>query len=382
MNTPDPFGRASDTHSKDIRELMEDGISIPGIRAHLAPMNIREHTLIKDNLFFSLSSNLLTCILNVIPESKFSPDLLSLENIAAAVSAPVIGYWNERPLSSEWLAPSPLLQPELLDWDKLNWPDEFRQSLRENLPELGTALAAARRPAVGYLGWLLTNRTFIQEHDTLLMRHALFIRASGIPKMGTIGPAVPADVSAKLNLEAPSAGQSEVLEEFELFYIRWRLQDLHGPYVPNPLMMHLPVRHLPSVLGHMKEAGKAFYLPDIYPVPDRDELTALIDSQLRPPSKAVAPSNEATPNHLAEWHEIVAATQVAKNQIDRYARIYRLQHYVRALYSRHSFSLRNAKTKLHAAFAAYFKVDADTIKADMALISTRLGSDWEREKRL
>ena len=87
------------------------------------------------------------------------------------------------------------------------------------------------------------------------------------------------------------------------------------------------------------------------PVPDRDTLRDMI---------AAATNAAHVPNHLQEWHQIVQATNSAKNRIPRFARLFRLQHYWTVLHKRWGPRLDGRIEKLQFAFAAWLMPDEKT----------------------
>lgn len=209
----------------------------------------------------------------------------------------------------------------------------------------------------------MTNRAFREEHHQIFQDWADEVARHGIPNMGPVvrdAQAIPA-----VQLAEEKTGR--FLQDFEQFFIRWRLEGMPAPLVPQPMGVHLPVTDLRPVLGHMRQGGTTFYIPDICPVPSRDELRKILEEALRQPN---------APDYLAEWFEIVHSDNVAKNQILRFARIFELQHYLRALYARHGATLKRKKSALVLALSEYLGVSDDTIERDLKFIADRLGPDW------
>lgn len=357
-------------------DLPQLGEEISGFAPVAAPESCRDHPLVAGKLFYALPPDLLDRVLRFIPEEKFDPQLFVLERAMTHVcSPPTIGFWNGRMLQSHRLAPlPPLTTMDLSGMEQLGWSKEFQLGLKANLAQADVKLRSAQSLLAGYLGWLLTEKTFLEEHDALLGRHADFIRGNGLPQMATVGRAMASSSLKQLGFGADDDRASDAFDQFEKFYVRWRLQGLDGPYAPNPLTPQLPVYHFPGLFGHMREGGQTFYLPDIYPVPSRDELRQLIEENLRP--------SHALPGHLTSWQGLVSADRSERNQIQRYARLYPLQHAVRILYARHGSALKRSKGQLQAALGEHFGVSADAIKDDMALIAERLGSGWEEAPRV
>ena len=54
-----------------------------------------------------------------------------------------------------------------------------------------------------------------------------------------------------------------------------------GALRAGPMGAYLPVADLRPVLGHMRQGGTTFYIPDICPIPSRDKLRERIEETLR-----------------------------------------------------------------------------------------------------
>jgi hypothetical protein len=170
----------------------------------------------------------------------------------------------------------------------------------------------------------------------------------------------------------PGVGHAEgeleqFVREFEEFFVRWRLDGMPAPWVPQPMGAHVPVCDLRPVLGHMRHGGTTVYIPDICPLPTQEELRKMLEDAVR---------NREAPDYLAEWFGIIPAGNAAKNQIARYGRVFEVQHYMRALYARHGTALHRKKSSLILALAEFFDVSDDSIQRDLSLIDQRLGPEW------
>ena len=174
------------------------------------------------------------------------------------------------------------------------------------------------------------------------------------------------DAQAVPDAQLAQGRLEQYVRAFEEFFIRWRLEGMPAPFVPQPMGPYLPVVDLRPVLGHMRQGGTTFYIPDICTVPSRDKLRELLEEALR---------DRSGPDHLAEWFGIVQSDNAAKNQIPRYARIFEVQHYLRALYARHPAALERKKSALIVAISGYLGVSDDTIERDLSFIADRLGPD-------
>lgn len=209
----------------------------------------------------------------------------------------------------------------------------------------------------------MTNPLFLDEHRGLFQQWAGEVDQQGIPQMGPVVQ----DAKAIPGAQLAQGLLDRYVRSFEEFFIRWRLDGMSAPFAPQPLGVHLPVVDLRPVLGHMRQGGTTFYIPDICSVPSRDKLREILEEALR---------DRNSPDHLREWFEMVHSDNVAKNQIPRYGRIFEIQHYMRALHTRHSVALERKKSAVIVAIATYLKVSDDTVERDLALIADRLGPNW------
>ena len=119
---------------------------------------------------------------------------------------------------------------------------------------------------------------------------------------------------------------------------------------------------------HAQTSGSLLYIPDIAPLPDRDELRILTENVVRQTIKHEA--------HLAEWFRFVRATNLGRKNLKTYADAYLVQHYVRVLYSRHRQSLARQKTKVLATIGLSLGLSSDHLRLTKELVQKRLGKDW------
>jgi hypothetical protein len=122
------------------------------------------------------------------------------------------------------------------------------------------------------------------------------------------------------------------------------------------------------------------FMPTIFPLPGRKMLREMLEDAIR---------NQPAPTHLREWIDLVSSDSQAKKTLDRYGRLFVLQHFWRVLYSRHAGALDRCKHKVRLAFASYLFPNAargslhaksESIQKDLNLLSAaRGGSDWYRQ---
>lgn len=331
------------------------------------PPPFRGHPLLTSNAapYFTLPGELLRRVVARVGEDRFDADLLKMERTlsdACGDHSSQIGFWRGQPITFLLLRPNSDLTSDFFVQGMTQWGKTAAKA-REILTLVEERLDWTAKVRRGYCGWLMTNRAFLEEHRRVLQDWAEEVAYSGIPGMGP----VVRDAQAVPGAQRAEGDLSAFLRDFEAFFIRWRLEGMPAPLVPQPMGVHLPVADLRPVLGHMRQGGTTFYIPDIWPVPSRDKLRDILEEALR---------NRDAPDHLKEWFEIVHSDNVAKNKITRFARIFELQHYLRALYARHAAALERKTPAIMTAISEYLGVSDDTIERDWASIADRLGPDW------
>jgi hypothetical protein len=330
------------------------------------PCEYRGHALLQGVPFFTFPRALFEQLVREVGEGRFDRALLDMEYALSDVCGDHtknIGFWGGK-----------LVECQLLRTLEVSFSNEFLEdyaaSLGKSVEEFRLELAVGDgrfqwmvRVRRAYAGWLMSNREFLAEHRDLFERRSDEVARNGVPQMGPV--VLNASTIPEKSVAEPGTG--DFLTDFERFFMRWRLDSMPAPFVPNPLAVRIPVLDLRPILGHMREAGMSFYFPDIYPVPSRDELRQMIEDALR---------GGESPEHLAEWIEIVRADTTPRNQLDRFARVFEVQHYLRALYGRHSNGLHRKKSALMRALSEFLRVSEDTIEGDLQFLERRLGKGW------
>jgi len=108
-------------------------------------------------------------------------------------------------------------------------------------------------------------------------------------------------------------------------------------------------------------------LPETMAIPSREQLRGLLVDSLH---------RGADSQHLDEWLHIIRATNPARTQMDRFARLFEIQHYWRILHARHEAALNGNTGKIEAALGQVFDISTETIHADLIKIRDRLGGAW------
>jgi hypothetical protein len=308
-------------------------------------------------------------------ESTFDEDLLRLEYALSEVCGDhtrIVGFWVGAPIHYDRLRVRPVSYGTALG----EYAEQFgkkAEQLGKKKARLEYALKTAEESlswmanvSRGYLGWLLTNRDFLDEHYALFDKWKEEVRTQGIP---TLGPLLAQAMDWPGAERAVDDRHRGFIEDFEALFHRWRLNSLTAPFLPVPLAPQM-TGHLPaSILRQLSGAGAFWFIPDIFPVPSRDQIRQLLDDSLRGGQK---------PEHLKEWTAMIRKDNTAKNQIARFARIFELQHFWRLFHQRHAEALYRKVGKLKEAFASFLECDHETIRKDLLSIGKRLGRDWAR----
>jgi len=223
-------------------------------------------------------------------------------------------------------------------------------------------MSALWTTARGYLGWLLTNPTFLDEHDALINEHVSVI--------GSWGTAAFAQPLPPPHFDSASTSEQAAFRvadaRFVPFFNRWRLLGLAAPYLPVPMQPQFAGSLPETMLGRYSAVGGLFVIPDTFPVPSRDEFRGLLDDAL----------HGSPPDHLDGWMQIVGAGNTGRQTIPKYARIFVLQHFWRVLHHRHATALRRQVRRLEHVFGHFLQAGAQSIRQDLAEIRGRLGPNW------
>ena len=225
-----------------------------------------------------------------------------------------------------------------------------------------------QRCAPRLAGWLALNPQFVQDQHAFFQAHLQDARQFGLE-----GPSpLPTDPPATAG--TPHARYVLFANDRDRHLRHWQLQGLAGPYLPVTPGIQTPVL-TPQLT--QSQLGMSIFIPNVFPLPDRDQLRQLIEHAMGRP---------AAPAHLQEWMSLVSADTVSKSQISRYGRVFILQHYWRVLFSRHAAALEGSVGKVKRAFASFLfprdegaRLDArvDTVHKDLGeLAAARGGADW------
>ena len=325
------------------------------------PDRYRQDPRIARQLYYMIPQTLWDHVLKEVGESRFSQEDQERETAlseALQQGQRGVGFWDRQLITF----------PRLMEFHPIPSAEEVQQAeifpgltttqLQRTLQKLSDRTETLTDSVKGYLGWLTTSRLFHDEQDALIERTHEVIIPHGFPHP------FPRTSGESLPFQAEPASWGE---EWSSFYHRWRLQFLEAPGLPWPIEPQLP-RLGPD--AHQQEANALnALLPDTIPMGGTGLMAEILEERRQHASDNA---------HLTEWLEIVSQRNPAKNQIDRYARLFRLQHFWRALHLRYPNELDRNKARMRQAFANWFQVSDDTIKQDLRLIHDRLGAGWDQ----
>lgn len=306
-------------------------------------IDLDSHSFVSERFFHVVPVDLWDAILRQVGKTKFDTERLMVELLisreasqsnSAVARARKSWIWFDM-LSGASASTTTMLRVHS-DTDTSPYVKPFSTSLLYSP-------VRAQRIFKGYLGWLLTNPQFIEEHDDLYSEYAAILSKWGSePKRLPLSETLFGVVSGRDPYQDPR--WNDFSQERNDFYFRWRLTEMRGPYLPIPLGSHTNLTVPVSYFLWSERMTGLYFLPDIVPMPSREEFRLSVNESRRRIDDA---------DQLREWKRIIAGDNQGKNQIDRFARVFKLQHYWRILGDRHETALRKSTSKLEAAFASY-----------------------------
>ena len=335
------------------------------LKSTSVPVKWQQHLLIRGQTFYTLPLPLLKGLDCLRNSAKLDQELWELERELSQLNGDNtsrIGFVDGMPLSYAFLRDAPLSESLLQDI-RARMPDA--DAAEREITTLQNRLQASRRDLRAYAGWLMANRQFLDEQQTLLQD----LQAAGI------GPALPLPVDPRVMAAMQSWGyqpegserQQVATQQLQAFCHRWRLQQLVAPGLPLPQSRQMLQGHLLSATLQAEGSGfGVVIIPDTMPIPRESELRSLMHDTIQATDTA----------HLTDWLRIITPANPAKKELVRYARIFELQHFYRCLMSRHAAACQRQKFLIMPVLAEYLGVSDDTIRKDLSLIQGQLGKAW------
>ncbi len=334
-----------------MRPLLSD---MPGLRKTSVPESDRLHPWVHQQTLYTLPVGLWNAVIKELGKSRFKADDIALEIRLSEICEDhtvQVGFRDGQPVLFNRLRASPIKFPKP-DCDE--WRTRSDADWKACVRQLNVRADYFSSIVRGYLGWLLTNPLFLDEHDRLWEGAAEEL----------IGASIPRIIEARQSgHDLPDGWQLQpgntkgVAAQFRDFCSRWRLSQLAGPYLPVPVEPRFPNQLAPQ------QAAPQFQIPDIIAIDGSGLVREMITDTLRQPRA----------EHLAEWMRFVEPNNQGRKTIHRFARLFELQHYSRALTQRHPDALARNKERLHDALASYFRTSIDTIRGDLRFMKKRLG---------
>jgi len=352
----------------------------PVINNGTLPAKFLSHRLIKDRYFFALPQELWKLLHQDLELGieVFDKDLMELENAATRICGDCafnVGLRSGAAFSYALLCTDRRCGRISVEQAKSIGLNLNQVALDYRVDRMNARLKPLTSVARGYVGWLMSNKQFLDEHDAIISKWINMVRRWGFDRLGILplqGMFLPGD-DPTTDPQWSAYGQA-----FEEFFTRWRLQGLVAPYLPIPLQP-LMAGNLPvTVLPQLTRAGGVFCIPDTFPVPSRDELRNLLEGAIHGGQGKAKNDDE----HLKEWMKLIAKDNAAKKPILRFGRLFLFQHYYRTLHHRHARSLHGKSSIVREVLAEFLgKVSMKTIKSDVRFLRKQLGKDWPERGR-
>jgi hypothetical protein len=337
----------------------------PATNNMTVPARFLHHPLVEDRYFCTLPGDFLDDVVSRVGTERFDPELVALETHLSTMCgdhSQNAGFQHARPFSYV-LRRRPLA---IRSKDARSRGLDRNQAALDNIVRIyEERVAGMVRTTRAYSGWLMTNPQFLGELDELLATWSPMVRRWGFDRLGIVLPTggmfLPGDDPTA---DVSWGGYSGA---FEQFFGRWRLRGMGAPYLPVPLEPLMSGRFPLSVLQQVMNSGGAFVLPDIYPVPSRDQLRGMLDDALH---------RSDGRDHLTEWMGLIAKDKAVKTPLIKFGRLFEVQHYCRLLHQRHAAALKRKMQHVNAALARFLRTTSSTIKQDLAYLKARLGPAW------
>ena len=238
---------------------------------------------------------------------------------------------------------------------------ESQAGLDHAMRLLDERTAAFAQTMQAYIGWLMTNAEFLDEHDAILTQWSDIVAAGALTAWHS-----PAERDTGFRRRSSRDPRwTEYQAAFHAFFHRWRLQRLAAPYLPVPLQPHLGGSIPPSLVPEITAARPRFNLPDIYPV--SPNFHDLVEDALRGPEH---------PRHMDAWMRLVSGKNTARTPLFKFRRLFELQHYWRIFHARHARAFHRKAKIVKEVLAGFLEVDWNTIHRDLLLLNKQLGSGW------
>lgn len=191
----------------------------------------RDQSAVAEGVYFTIPPGLLDMVAESVGRDRFVAEELRRERAlgqAADMEHGNVGFDRGRPIAYQFLAPPPptAFHSDLLAQAAKEWGMTVG-ALTNSIQMSAERSATLHNPLRGYVGWLLTSREFLDEHDQLIDHHWTRIRADGMPQplWGIAG-------GEELRL----VNEDDWVIAYRTFCERWRLQSLAAPSLRTPII--------------------------------------------------------------------------------------------------------------------------------------------------
>ena len=343
-------------------------VAAVNLRSVEFPERLRNHPLVSQRCFYTLPPELWAGVRNNLSRKALPQDVTVVDDELSELAASIpgcVGFDDCNPIIDYVLRPAPPLASSPTVADYL---EECRgKGLRvDKVAQLADQRFNRQRLAQqGYRGWLLTGRGFIEELRAFWLSYRELSSAKGLIPIG-----VSLQAQAGQPFSASNAGTSDLLARrpVDQFCRRWRLTQIVAPLTLRPLSTQFPAM-LPLMSAAQSQfSGSLLFIPDIAPLPDRDELRQMAEDLIRQTTKDSP--------HLTEWFKVVAHDNQGRKTLHRYARWLPLQHYLRVLHGRYTDHLKGANQAVADAVGEFLEFSSNQLRRDLADIRAGLGEKW------
>lgn len=328
------------------------------------PEALRRHPRVVGQCFYVLPLQLCKSLFKIIGKDRFNPADVELETELATIAerrGGCVGFRDGLPMQDALLKTAPFNSTVLEYLSQASATRDVKALSRQ----LDSRSRRARTAQCGFLGWLLTHSQFLEELSELMRVCPEIAASPSLPPQPITFPFGNQAVPSLFQMDTTSNPAAIAMREF---CQRWRLQSITGPQTMLPLGVQFPVMLPAMSAAHAEHSGALLYIPDIVPLPNREELRLMLEDSAR--------STAATADHLSEWIELVRADTQGKKSIEKFARWYVVQHYMRVLYSRHGDRLHRCGRKIEVVLSQGLRISSDAIHRDLLAMKKRLGPNW------
>lgn len=345
-----------------------------GVRSTVTPEDIRQHPWIAGRWFYTLPGPLWDLLEASLRPLRINTEAMTFERQVTRIveaGAGCVGLRDGTPFGDPYLVagpPSSASDPVLAFYLRDCRQAGFATTDVDRTIAVG--VTPFRDAEKAYLGWLLTNRTYLDELQQLHTAHPdLFADGQLAPQ-----PIPFQSISGHAETALLQASDDPTARAVRAFCTRWRLRNMTGPVTFAPLSVQTPVG-LPSMATELSQSsGTLVFIPDIAPLPDRDQLRILLENSTRQTIRHT--------EHLEEWYRWVRAGNLGRKSLANYAAVYVLQHYLRVLYSRYGDRLHRQHSVVARCVGVHQSLSADQVRRLMRLIKSRLGANWLQSEEL